>query len=238
MGIAIGAVVGAIVLGVGVYQSDASPQNPKLSVDDVRGMVGDQYPGKITEIELEKEKNKTVYEVEVLSNGREYDLKLDGHTGEVLNLKERDIKNKENIALNDKTETKKPESTQNTSEKEKNTNQTNVDIKEKSNNGERDDQKEVKSDNKAVAENKPKTESNKKTENKKTAIDSNKAVAIAKNQFSGTVTDLELDEDDGRLVYEIEMKNGNEEADFEIDAYTGKILLIDIERDDDDNDND
>ena len=62
-----------------------------------------------------------------------------------------------------------------------------------------------------------------------TVIDINEAVNIALNEFKGTVTDVELDEDDGRLIYEIEMESGEEEAEIEIDAYTGAILVIEID---------
>ncbi|QGS68035.1 hypothetical protein CV093_03165 [Oceanobacillus sp. 143] len=60
-----------------------------------------------------------------------------------------------------------------------------------------------------------------------------KARSIAASQFSGSIVELDLDEDDGRLIYEIEMKNGDSEAEIEIDAYTGTILVIDIDHDDD-----
>jgi len=39
-----------------------------------------------------------------------------------------------------------------------------------------------------------------------------------------TEYEVELDKDDGKVVYEIEFKTGDAEYDYEIDAYTGKVL--------------
>ncbi|MFD1336966.1 PepSY domain-containing protein [Oceanobacillus iheyensis] len=69
-------------------------------------------------------------------------------------------------------------------------------------------------------------------------IGDKKAKEIALEQFSGKVVEFELDEDDGKYVYEIEVRDGNKEADFEIDAVTGNVLEMDIETDDDDDDDD
>ena len=44
--------------------------------------------------------------------------------------------------------------------------------------------------------------------------------------------DIELDDEDGKLVYEIEFKSGNMEYDYEIDAATGAILKHESELDD------
>ena len=44
--------------------------------------------------------------------------------------------------------------------------------------------------------------------------------------------DIELDDEDGKLVYEIEFKSGNMEYDYEIDARTGAILKHEAELDD------
>ena len=44
--------------------------------------------------------------------------------------------------------------------------------------------------------------------------------------------DIELDEEDGMLVYEVEFKSGGMEYDYEIDAATGTILQQEAERDD------
>lgn len=59
------------------------------------------------------------------------------------------------------------------------------------------------------------------------------AVKIAMKQAKGTVTEVELDEEHGRMVYEIEMKNGKYEYDIEIDAITGEVLKFNKERDND-----
>lgn len=72
-----------------------------------------------------------------------------------------------------------------------------------------------------------------KGENKQGMISRDEAVAIAMKQASGTVTDVELDDDDGRKVYEIEIHDGTFEYDFDIDAFTGKVLKFDKDRDDD-----
>ena len=44
--------------------------------------------------------------------------------------------------------------------------------------------------------------------------------------------DIELDEEDGKLVYEVEFKSGGMEYDYEIDAATGTILQQEAEKDD------
>ena len=44
--------------------------------------------------------------------------------------------------------------------------------------------------------------------------------------------DIELDDEDGKLVYEVEFKSGNMEYDYEIDAASGAILKHETELDD------
>lgn len=195
----IGILVVASVLGLGVYHSNATQNEPQLTMEDIKQLVKNQYPGEITELELDKDFNKAVYEVEVLGDGKEYDLKLDANSGEVLNIKEKLIDN--NKVAND---TKKQ-----------------ITINEKQ----------------AKEENKNKSDEEKskstKEEQKKTVIDINEATELALKEFSGQVTDVDLDEEDGRLIYEIEIKANEQEAEIEIDAYTGEILVMEIDSDND-----
>lgn len=44
--------------------------------------------------------------------------------------------------------------------------------------------------------------------------------------------DIELDDEDGKLIYEVEFKSGNMEYDYEIDAASGAILKYETELDD------
>jgi len=55
-----------------------------------------------------------------------------------------------------------------------------------------------------------------------------------KQVTGGKVTKVELDRDNGRYVYEIELKTAQGEADVDIDANTGKVLSFDQDFDDED----
>jgi uncharacterized membrane protein YkoI len=55
-------------------------------------------------------------------------------------------------------------------------------------------------------------------------------IAISQTGQSARVAEVELDEDDGRIIYEIELEGGPFEYELEIDAATGDIL--DFEKDD------
>lgn len=60
------------------------------------------------------------------------------------------------------------------------------------------------------------------------------ATQIALKQLDNSkVISTELDLDDGRYEYEIELVNSNYEADVTIDANTGDVLSVDIDREDD-----
>lgn len=65
LGIIIGTIAGAAILGTGVYYSNADEATPKLDGDKIKSMVQEQYDGQITEFELETDRHKAVYEVEV-----------------------------------------------------------------------------------------------------------------------------------------------------------------------------
>ena len=64
-----------------------------------------------------------------------------------------------------------------------------------------------------------------------------KAKSIALNHAgvdANTVYDMniQLDVEDGTIIYEVEFKSGNIEYDYEIDAATGAILRHETELDD------
>jgi uncharacterized membrane protein YkoI len=69
----------------------------------------------------------------------------------------------------------------------------------------------------------------------KISVDQVKQIILAKVQ-GATITESELDKDDGRLTYDVEAYNGQTEYDFEIDTYTGAILEFETDADDENDD--
>lgn len=65
-------------------------------------------------------------------------------------------------------------------------------------------------------------------------ISMKKAEEIALTEVEGTIESVELEKDDGKVKYEIDIRDqhGNDDIDVEIDATTGKVIKV--ERDDDD----
>lgn len=61
-------------------------------------------------------------------------------------------------------------------------------------------------------------------QNTKGIISQEQAIKIAQSKAAGTVTSIELDTENNVQVYEIEIRNGKTEYDFDIDATTGEIL--------------
>ncbi|MDC7955561.1 PepSY domain-containing protein [Fusobacterium simiae] len=63
------------------------------------------------------------------------------------------------------------------------------------------------------------------------AISEQQAKDIAlKEAQGGQITRFNLDRENGRMVYEVEVMNGNVEKDYEIDAETGAIVKLDQEQ--------
>ncbi|WP_431302613.1 PepSY domain-containing protein [Sediminicoccus sp. BL-A-41-H5] len=53
-------------------------------------------------------------------------------------------------------------------------------------------------------------------------------LALLRPQLGGEVIGVELDEEDGRFVYEIKvLTRGGRRREFEVDAATGRILKVD-----------
>ncbi|WP_405099198.1 PepSY domain-containing protein [Oceanobacillus sp. FSL H7-0719] len=174
-GIVIGALAGAAILGMGAYHSSASSADldAKLSREEVKEIIQIEYPGAITEFDLEKENGRIVYDMKIKGENAKYELEVDADTGEVLEVSEENYKhktNKEEIVKSEHT----PEDI--------------LSVKE--------------------------------------------AEEIAQKEFAGTITEIELDEDDGRYVYEVELREGAQEAEIELDAVTGDILELDIDFED------
>ena len=59
---------------------------------------------------------------------------------------------------------------------------------------------------------------------KNAKISQDDAVKIAKEKFNGELHEIDIDEDDNRFVYDVELRSATEKAEFEIDMQTGEVL--------------
>ncbi|MDM5226780.1 PepSY domain-containing protein [Cytobacillus sp. NJ13] len=60
-------------------------------------------------------------------------------------------------------------------------------------------------------------------------ISEQKAIEIAEKEVNGTLKEIEIDEDNEQILYEVELKTNKGEADVDIDAETGKILKVELD---------
>jgi len=183
--LAIPALAGALVLVVGgvamagnTGESLTVAPKGSLSVAEVEAIAVKSVGGKVTGIELDRERSGNIYEVEVKSDGVEYDLDIDidAKTGEVLRTE-----------------------------------------KDDHDNDDFDDDDYY----------------NKVSDSDSNFITEKAAIEIAMKQAKGTVTEIDMDEDDNRVIYEIEIRDGKYDYDFDIDAISGEVLKFEKDRDDD-----
>lgn len=63
-----------------------------------------------------------------------------------------------------------------------------------------------------------------------TSVTMEEAIKTATTQFPGKVIEAELENEDGKAIYEVEIVNAaGENREFEIDAQSGKILSSELE---------
>ncbi len=197
----IGTLVALIIVGLTVYQTNATTSSPDLNSEEIIELVNIQYPGQHSEPELSVENGEPVYQMEVTQDQGVYSLKLNGDTGQVI-----DLTAVEKTATNNK---------EDDTEKQENTAEENPEA-----------------DDSESDEGKTENKSNKQTTENDAMLTHEEAKEIALKEFPGKVTDLELDSDDGVYIYEIEIVNGEDEASIEINAYTGNVVMIEIDIDD------
>lgn len=63
-------------------------------------------------------------------------------------------------------------------------------------------------------------------QNKQNIISQGEAAAIAEKTVNGKVIEIERDNDDGVIKYEVELRTDRGEAEVDIDATTGKVLEV------------
>ncbi|WP_052144683.1 PepSY domain-containing protein [Halalkalibacter okhensis] len=224
-------------------QSQKNDKRAKLTKEQAISKVKEVLPGQIKEIELDSDDGEVIYEVELKYEGNDYDFEVDAFTGEIIEIDDDLLKTPiaEDMKI-DVAEAKKRaiesvgEGSVKEIELEKKWGQYvyEIEAKIKGEDGdiyvdamsgevlyiEDDLLKMISAKQDSV------TEVAKRDGERLTAQE---ASNIALNYVKGgTVEDLDLEFEKGRLIYEIEIERENgEDVDVDIDAYTGEILAVD-----------
>lgn len=215
--------IGAALAVSGGNLTGSANNQKVITLDVIEKKALAEVNGTIRDIEYGKVGTKNYYEVEVFTADAEYDLKFDAVTGELLK-KKKDTKNLDDrveaIVGNDGDD--KQQSTQSARTTQNNTNATSKSaatttpqVVTNNDDDDNDDKQQI-------------TQSTQSTQSKK--ITQQQAIQIALGKVNGTVTKVELDDDN---KYEIEIVKGQIEYDFEINEATGAIIKMEQDNLDD-----
>src|SRR5690625_7245398 len=91
VGIILGVMISAIVLGFGINHSNASQAEPQLSSEEIKEIVSNEYPGDIIDLTVSEKENEAVYTDNVDENEKVCELVVDIKRGEDLMIIEKPI---------------------------------------------------------------------------------------------------------------------------------------------------
>lgn len=249
--------IGAALAVSGGNLTGSANNQKVLTLDAIENKALAEVNGTIRDIEYAKVGTKNYYEVEVVTADAEYDLKFDAVTGELLK-KKKDTVNLDNrveaIVGND--DNVQQTTKQITQQSNTTTTQNNVTSAPKTvvgNGGDDDNNKQQSTQSARTTQNNTnvtsksaatttpqvvtknddddnddKQQITQSTQSKK--ITQQQAIQIALGKVNGTVTKVELDDDN---KYEIEIVKGQIEYDFEINEATGAIIKMEQDNLDD-----
>lgn len=215
--LAIPALLIAIGGGAILAQSDlfaTAENNPVISASEAKNIALKQVNGEIIDFEYDGDDRTPHYEIDIVKGNEKIEVEINASTGET-KITERETIRTAPVEKTPATTTETPiapaPSTTVPTTKNEVANET------------------VKPVSQPV---KPAASEQKKSAT--TILSKQQAIQIAQSKAPGRVTDVDLDDDDNRLVYEIEIRNGKMEYEFEIDAKTGAIIKYEEDLDDDD----
>ncbi|MCM3594787.1 PepSY domain-containing protein [Metabacillus idriensis] len=203
----------------------------KVTEAEARNLVEAHYTGTIKEMVLTKLDDREVYQVELEEKKGLYTLEVDAATGSIQNLKQvkkADLESEKEPALSEADAKKLAEETYSGNVQTMTlqgktysiillTKTEEIKVEMNADSG------EIKSEDKSSIE--------KTKQPVKLTEEQAKKIALA--EVKGNIEDIDLEEEDGSVFYEVEIEAGQQEATIQIDAFTGKILSVAIENEED-----
>lgn len=219
---------GLIVFGVAflIFQSSPSTTEATMTRQEAEKIAQDQFQGEVVSVEFDDGR----YEIEIETADARYELKIDAETGKIVKLEE--DTSRQQVAQKSEVEETKTDDLDTVDQITDLDDADDVNEKDKKETVKKEDPKvEKKEEPKKVVVKTDKKNTNKTEPSKNVILTSEEASKIAHAQVAnGTIIKIELDSDDGQRYYEIEMHTNDQEVEIEIDAYSGKVIMIEYER--------
>ncbi|TDL80299.1 PepSY domain-containing protein [Peribacillus frigoritolerans] len=222
-----------VIIGViGIFSiASAKKGDVKVTEAEARNLVEAHYTGTIKEMVLTKLDGREVYQVELEEKKGLYTLEVEAATGSIQNLKQvkkADLESEKEPALSQAEAKKLAEETysgnvQTMTLQGKTYSITLLTKTEEIKVEMNADSGEITSEDKSSIE--------KTKQPVKLTEEQAKKIALA--EVKGKIEDIDLEEEDGSVFYEVEIESGQQEATIQIDAFTGIILSVAIENEED-----
>ncbi|MBA9025965.1 PepSY domain-containing protein [Peribacillus huizhouensis] len=201
----------------GVKKAFTAPSS-LLPEENVSQMIQQKYGGTIEDISVFQEKDKLNYSIKLIKDQIPYQVIVNGQTGEVLAMIKQTTAQKsaapkpaEQKPAEQKPEEQKPATPQMNQQE-------------------------------SIAKSNKNNQTNAFSSSAlQTIITIDQAIGIALDKAQGTIDEVELGEEDGQLVYEVEIKQSEKKkSEVIINPYSGKVesISIDTHKDSDDGDDD
>ena len=221
-------IIGVIgIIGI----ASAMKGDVKVTEAEARNLIEAHYTGTIKKISLTKSNGKDVYHVRLEEKTGLYTLEVDAGTGNIQNLqqvKKESPEREEKQALSEAEAKKLAEETysgnvQGLTLKDKIYSITVLTKTEEIKLEMNADSGKITSEDKSSFEKNP----------KQVKLTEEQAKKIAMTEVNGEIEDIDLEEEDDSVFYEVEIDSGQQEATIQIDAFTGKVLSVAIENEED-----
>lgn len=229
-------------------EENAAEDDSRISVDEAVATAMEVLDGKLDEVKMETEDGRLVYEVELEYEGEDYDFKIDVYNGEIIEIDD----NLLNTPAADQAGISVQEIKQIINElfpdgkiddieleKKYGTYMYEVEVEYMGEDGdvyidaETGDVLKIEDDLEKWLDH-GKHSSDQRAGNKDTSTAENgrispeQAKEIALDYVGkGYVDDIELENEKGMLLYEVEVEDGDDDIDVYIDAYTGEVVYTD-----------
>lgn len=225
------AAYGVHAMGTNSEETNKSTQSAKISIDEAKSIALKEVDGKVIDVDQDREGPYVVYEVEVQTQNGEKDIEINGQTGKVLKddddlLKEQakiTAQEAETIALGKVS----GEMTDLDLDYDDRTAKVVYEV-EVTHNGLEQDVKidAVTGDVLHVQKDDDDDRDDDNINSSQVKVTEQKAEGIALKEVDGEVVSIELDEDDGIALYEIEVQSNKGEAEVTVSATNGDVLEV------------